>query len=234
MPNIELKGTPLDTKWIWAVMLFPDNDLIREQLFAIEEIEHVVKDANDDDRIEINAHTLKFLVDSPAYDALRDEVRIRTKEGVVAGDLLAIMYLMDRFQLPEPSMNKAIFAASEFAKRNKYGDGSSINSSERMIRKYWNKYASVAHLWGAFRMNQVYSFAPTDKAVDYENSTPFLAAAKGLYNFGVNFIPFRAKNGKPILDAGMCWAVPENIAASNLDPQRKPTTLINTLKKYKA
>lgn len=234
MPNIELKSTPLDTKWIWAVMLFPDNELLRKQLFAIEQVEYVVKDANDDDRIEIDAHTLKFLIDSPAYTALRDEVSIRTKEGVVAGDLLAVMYLMDRFQLPEPSMNKAIFAASEFAKKHKYGDRTSINSSERMIRKYWNKYNSVAHLWAAFRMNQVYPFAPANEAVGYEDSIPFLAAAKGLYNFGVNFIPFRAKNGKPILDANMCWAVPESIAASNLDPQRKPTTLINTLKKYKA
>lgn len=234
MPIIELEKTPLDSKWVWAVMLFPDNDHLREQLFAVERVKYMLNDVKDNDLLECDALTLNLLLDAPSYDALKDKIKSRTKEAVIVGDLLAIMYLMDRFNLPEPSMNKAIFAASEFAKKNKYGDKSSINSSERIIRKYWNKFMPVAHLWGAFRMNKVYPFAPEREEVSYEDSLPFLSAAKGLYNFGVSFIPFRAKNKKTILDATLCWNVPEYITASNLETDRKPTSLINTLKKYRA
>ena len=234
MPNIELEGTPQDGVWIWAVMLFPDNNALRNQLFAVERVKYEVMDAKDKDPLEVDAFTLKLLLDAPAYAALRNEVKERTKEAILAGDLLSIMYLMERFELSEPSMNKAIFIASEYAKKYKYGDESSINSSERMIRKYWNKFMPVAHLWGAFRMNQVYPFAPGNEGVGYQDSIPFLSAAKGLYNFGVRFIPFRAKNKKTILDADLCWKVPVHIPASNLKPDRKPTSLIKTLKKYKA
>jgi len=234
MPSITLEGSSHDIGWIWAVMLFPDSDELRKQLFAVEQVKYEVIDVKDKDLLEVDALTLKLLLDAPAYAALRKEIRERTKEAILAGDLLSIMYLMETFNLPEPSMNKAIFVTSEYAKKYKYGDGSSINSSERMIRKYWHKFMPVAHLWGAFRMNQVYPFAPPDQAVAYLDSTPFLSAAKGLYNFGVNFIPFRAKTRNTILDARLCWKLPEHIPASNLKPDRKPTRLIKTLKKYKA
>ena len=122
MPSIKLLGTPLETKWsIWSVMLFPDNDVLRQQRFNIEQVKHRIIDENDDALIEIDAHALQLLIDTPDDATMKDKARERMKEGVVVGDLFAIIYLMDRFQLSEPSMNKAIFITSEFAKNNKYG-----------------------------------------------------------------------------------------------------------------
>lgn len=40
---------------------------------------------------------------------------------------------MDKFGVPEPSLNKAIFIAMVFAKTAKYGDGTPMNVSERMV-----------------------------------------------------------------------------------------------------
>jgi hypothetical protein len=234
MPNIALDGTPYDISRVRSVMLFPNDDSRRDQYFAVERARLDVLEAKDAEHISLEVNTLRLLIDAPAYSVIKAGARDITKRAVVAGELLSILYLMNRFELSEPSMNKAIFVAQGFAKESSYGDGSKINSSERMIRKYWNEFKPVAHLWAAFRINRAYGFAPIKEVFTKEWFTPFLSVAAGLYNFGTQFVPFRPRDKKPMLNAETCWALPKSIPPSNLSTDRIPDKLIQTLERYNA
>ena len=127
MPEIILDGTPHDVGWVRATMLFPNDDTARRQYFGIELARFKVLECKDTDRLEISACDLRLLIEAPAYDALKDITVANTKRAIVAGDILTALYLMDRFAVPEPSMNKAIFVAQEYAKTAKYGDVAHLN-----------------------------------------------------------------------------------------------------------
>lgn len=234
MPGIVLSNASQDICWVRALMLFPNKDIERERCFCVEMARFNLLECKDTDRLEIDARSLRLLIEAPAYDALKDITAVNTKRATVAGDILAMLYLMDRFGVPEPSLNKAIFAAMEFAKTAKYGDGTRMNVSERMVLECWNEYKPVAHLWGAFRINKAYPFAPDINIFSQEHFAPFLQVAVGLYNFGTQFIPFRAKHKTPVLEAEKCWKLPDSIPPSNLISDRMPDRLLKYLKKYKA
>lgn len=231
MPSIIFDDTPHDVGWVRATMLFPNDDMARRQCFGVELARFNILECKETDRLEINASDLRLLIEAPSYDAFKGFTAANTKCAIVAGDILMTLYLMDRFGVPEPSLNKAIFVAMEYAKTAKYGDGTRMNVSERMVLECWNEYKPVAHLWAAFRINGAYPYAPAD---DIFSQTKFLEVAAGLYRFGVEFVPFRARPKTPILDAKKCWALPDNIVASNLISDRIPDRLLKYLKKYKA
>lgn len=232
MPKITLDGTPNDIGLMRATMLFPNDDVLRRQCFGVELTRFKVMECKDTDRLEINASDLRLLIEAPAYDVLKNITAANTKRATVAGDILTALYLMDKFSVPEPSLNKAIFVSMEFAKSKDgvYGDGTRMNVSERMVLECWNEYKPVAHLWAAFRINGAYPYADDDVFSDPQ----FLEVAVGLFRFGAGFIPARAKNKTPVLDAQKCWALPDSIPARNPVLDRIPDRLLEYLKKYKA
>ena len=233
MPEITLDGTPRDprdVRWVLATMLFPNDETLRRQYFGIDSARYKVLECNDTDRLEINASDLRLLIEAPAYDVLKDITAANTKCATVAGDILMVLYIMDKFNVPEPSLNKAIFVAMEYAKNAKYGDGTRMNVSERMVLKCWNEYKPVAHLWAAFRINVAYPYTKDGVFSDPK----FLEVAVGLFRFGAAFIPARAKIKNPVIDAAKCWTLPDRIPASNLVSERRPDRLLKYLKKYKA
>ena len=229
MPEIILDGSPNDIGGVYATMLFPNDDVLRLQYFGIELTRFKVLECKDTDRLEINACDLRLLIDAPAYDALKDIRIANTKRAIVAGDILMALYLMDKFGVVEPSLNKAFSVAMEYAKTAKYGDGTRMNVSERMVSQCWNEYKPVAHLWAAFRINAAYPYAPDEEVL---MSKKFPEVAVEIYRFGVGFIPFRAKT--PILDAEKCWVLPDSIAASKPVLDRAPDVLLKYIKNYKA
>ena len=93
----------------------------------------------------------------------------------------------------------------------------------------------VAHFWAALEINRAYPFV-ADQADCFSEKgfTQFLQAAAGICDFGIKFIPKRAKPRKPILDAEKCWILDSNIERLNLKSDIKPENFIKTLKKYKA
>ena len=234
MPRIDLKSAPDDFYKVFAVMLFPNDDALRNQYFAVETARVLVADERDSATLGIDASILRLLIDAPAHQDLTRMRAENSKQGYVAGDLLVSLYLMERFGLPEPSMNKAIFVAQKFAQNDTFGDGSKINASERMIREAWDQFMPVAHLWATILINQVYPFTSEKEMFSEQGLSPFLQAAVALYEFGIEFIPFRAKVKRPILDPATCWALPRDIRPSKLVSDRKPDYLIEILKKYTA
>ncbi len=237
MPTIELDGSPDDIVWVQSVMIFPADQAARDRHFAVWRAYGELQDANETDLLPLDAARLRLLVDAPSLSELKAQTGEATRRAIVAGNILCTLFLMHTFKLKEPSMNKAIFVAQEYAQREgvMYGDGSKLHKSEAMIRKYWNEFRPVAHLWAAMNINQIYSFADGDRNVFAREVFPkFLEVAATILEFGMTFVPVRARDPVPILDPAHCWTLPESIRPIRLTPARPPNILIKTLKKYSA
>lgn len=235
--QIKLEGSPNDIGWVLATMLFPNEEELREQFYAVRLAQHEAQQAESDDTvIQLTRRHLELLMDAPSHPDLGKMVVDRTKQAIIAGDMMTALYVMDYFKLPEPSMNKAEFVAAEFSKKATYGDGSKMAGSHPMIIKAWNAYKDVAHLWAAYRINEAYAYAPSKQEIFTQQHFPtFLGIAAMLYQFGTSFTPLRAKLRKPILDAATAWQLPAEILPIRLvgDPTR-PTRIEKTLKRYRA
>lgn len=235
MPTIELHGTPEDIGWVLSVMTFPNDRALREQRFAVDLVRaNLLSEVARADRMEVDRKTLQLLIDAPSYGDLQQMTAEAAKKAYVAGDMLSVLYLMDRFSLPEPSLRKAMFVAGQFAAKATYGDGSKMDKSEPKLREAWSDFQSVAHLWAAMLLNQAYPFAPEDSLFSPEYFPTFLQVSASIYEFGCTFIPFRMNPRKPILDAAVCWALPESIVPRHLQSDRRPILVEKTLKRYRA
>lgn len=230
---IRLHHRPEDAAWVQAVMYFPRDKYLRESWFAVETTNSQLHQIADDERFEVDARTLRHLIDAPSFDALKAETAKAIKGGSIAGDVLASIYLMHRFQIPEPSIKKAMHIAARFAKKAKYGDGSTIPRSRRKIQEHWRNYKSVAHLWAAFRLNKAYPYAePAECFVD--KLTDFLGVSSALLNFGKTFVPYRSKPQLPVLDLPNVWEISNDIAPRDLHGGEFPDQLVELLSDYDA
>ena len=234
MPNItfenDLRTDPL---WIKSIQFFPNDLNLRHQYFIKSIIEDKSADSNDGDKFEIDAKSLSLMIGAPSLEEFKLKRCKIIKEATVIGDVLNIIYLMVKFNLPEPSLNKAYFVSQQFAKETKYGDGTPMAISERYIKERWQKYKLVAHLWGASRFLLK---APHPKNIEstVEYFKLFLGVAKELQTFGLNYIPLRAKPQVPLLDYQSLWLLPESIEPKTLVSNIQPEYIIKILKKYKA
>lgn len=234
MPMLELNGDHLDDFWVRAVMLFPNDIDVARSCYAVEQVKAVTEGDLDNEKREVDTFTLRLLLDAPSYANLKILVTENTKRAIVAGDILAALYLMDRFKVPEPSMNKAVFFATQYAKKAKYGDGTNLAISEPMVRKYWNEFRSVSHFWAAFRLGQAYPYSTAVSHPTLQGFMKSLEVAQGILEFGTAYIPLRSKSQQAILDRENCWVLPDTIPARHLHNGAQPTGLLKILKKYKA
>ena len=232
--QISLKGNNTDGLWVQAVMYFPTDKFLRESWYTTEFASGLVSNLDSQATVHLTAETLTHLIDAPSHAALKEKTRVAVKRGTVVGDVLASIYLMDRFGLPEPGMNKAIHVAQRFARHAKYGDESTMRLSDRTIKKYWREYESVAHLWSAWRLNMSYRYVEDQTSLFFENLPMLLQVAAGQLEFGRTFVPARVKPRKAILDTPDIWDVPPEILPRPLDGAEVPEELIKYLEDYDA
>lgn len=241
MPRIDIAELDYKTDQrafarVWATMVYPDDEVKRENYFHILRLVGTIEDCPDDAPIVITVGDLKRLIHSKSFSQLEQETKGSTKKAIIAGTALATTYLMDRCNLPEPSLNKSTYVIQEWAKDTTYTDGAEMLVSNGTIATIWKKYRSVAHFWAAFQIAQSY---PLDKSADplsAEAFPKFLRLAAELFAFGCEFIPFRTNDSikKPLLDSAESWYLPEFIARLRLKPDRLPDRLIEILATYKA
>ena len=128
--------------------------------------------------------------------------------------------------LEEPSFGKAVDHYKGFAPGLKYGDGEALKYSEQTLRNYFSEFASVAHLWAAFRLNQgpyKYVNDPRDVFHKPEAMRTFLGVAKSLGEFATTFIPKRTKPPLTVIPDSILIALPDEIAPVRLTfPQPLP------------
>jgi hypothetical protein len=233
MPTIELKGNSDDGGWVMALMLFPNDERLRDGCFAVNRISGSLAPERPKETFALDAKTIELLLDTPSREQLKTLTSSATKKGVVAGDLLAAMYLMKMFEVQEPSMNKAIHIAGMFARDERWGDGESMDTSERMIRMAWQSHQSVSHLWAAFRLNNAYPFAKQGTLFTTEVNK-LLGVALGVLEFATSFVPHRTRPAKVILSQTDAWAPPQSIEPLYLKSDRAPDRLLRYLETYKA
>ena len=235
MSIIKLSGEhSSDLGWVHAVMAYPDDKQLRDQFFAVYIVNMKLREAKTQQILPVSTETLRLILEAPGSTEFNRMDREKTKKAIVAGNLLASMYLMDKFSIPEPSMNKAIFVAEKFAISATYGNKSKIDKSEPMVREAWSQFHSVAHLWAAVELNKAYPYAPKNEIFSPEYFHVFLEVAASLYEFGKSFVPLRAKIKKPILDPNTSWVLPDTVSPQHLKSDRRPIKMEKILKKYRA
>lgn len=223
---------PHDIGWVRSIMLFPDDENLRMQNYAVEVAKYEISSSNAGSTL--STECIKLLIEAPSDSELQYIRNERTKGGIVAGIILTAMYLMRHYELEEPSLKKAIFVAKEFNKKSAYGDGSRM-PAETKIKEYWRQYAPVAHLWAALELNRLYPIVESEADCFSETGFPkFLQLAASVYNFGTTFIPKRAKPQTPILNKSDTWAIDAQIELITLQESTPPPELLKILKKYKA
>ena len=231
--RISVTGTPEDSQWVLAVMYFPEDEHLRRSWYTVQVVSGWLKGLKTNDQIQLDRRTLTDLMDAPAFEELKLQTVKAVKKGVVAGDVLACIYLMDRFQMSEPSINKAVHVIERFAADVRYGDSTPMNKSRKKIREAFKKYKSVAHLWAASRLNRAYPYADESELL-IEKLPLFLEVSAGLLEFGRAFIPYRARPAEPILPVVGMWELPENTMVRHLSSETFPTELRRLLEDYDA
>jgi hypothetical protein len=237
MQEIELDGSPSDLNWVLSIMFFPNDARLREQQFTSNEIDAQCTELQDDFKVNVDVKTLKLLLSAPSKEELKRKTVEATKKAVVAGDILAMIYLMDKFKkdFPEfgrPSLRKAMDFACQFGLKAWYGDGTKPPYSLKKIRACWDEYKPVAHLWAAQRISQDYAINEGTNFESVEALNKFLGVAKGIFQFGCSFVPLAAKQKLPILDRQSSWIIPNHINSLSLENGQVPERLLEYAKKY--
>jgi len=246
MPEIILNDHPHDLGWIQSTMVFPNDENLRNQNYAVkiaqyelEEMSHLSRErtssmtASSD--VPINSRFLELLIEAPAKSELKILRAECAKKALVAGNILLSFYLMRKFGVSEPSMKKAVYLCKNYAKKNKYGDGSRMYISEAKIKECWVQYKSVSHFWAALRLHQDYLLTDASDVFSEEVFPYFLQVAAEIYHFGINFVSKRARPQKAILDPETCWYLNDGIKQANLVlPEEIGDVLAKRLNKYKA
>ena len=220
METLELLGDGLDGERVMAWMLFPnEQDLRRAHIVRKMLIDSYIRDRIPSDQVKVPVCVLQSMLDGPSQYELHNRAVEATKQGTVAGDLLALIYEMHLRGVEEPSFGKAIANYKKFALGRRYGDRGALKRSEATLRRYFDSFESVAHLWAALRLNQgpyPYTSVKSDVFHSPEGLQAMLGVAKAVGEFATKFIPKRTKPSKPVISLGTLVKIPEEITAKRL------------------
>jgi len=238
VPEIEHRDNYLDPIWILALMVFPNDENLRRQFYAVKFVESALEGTVPTDSIEIGADVIREILDAPAKSKFLEIVGKQAQDAIIAGNVLATVYVMDSFPdyFDEPGERKAIFIAQKFAERSQYGDGSKIPHSETKIRQCMKDFRSVAHLWAAMTLHEGFPLRERKEILaSPEAVREFLGIAGTLQDFGCNFAAARtrSRDKKLILDQETIWRVPthtKRLIPPWTDP---PPWIVETLGDYR-
>lgn len=240
MAQIPLNGTIQDTDIVRSIMLFPNDETLRSHYLNVLNLKDRISKVQDSELVTVTAGDLKALLKGPSSAEVSNIAIEAVKGGTIAGDLLAIMYIMDSFKgthqkLNDPSRNKAIHVMKKFGPGRRFGDSSPLPVSKGTILKNRKEFESVAHLWAATRLNQDYPFCEPG-AWDYSQDACYkmLAAAASILNFSTTYIPKKMKSVISVVNPDKVWTIPEYIGSTTLKSDRLPDQLIKYLESYKA
>lgn len=240
MATITLNGTSDDLDIVRSIMLFPNDEALRNHYLKMLDLNDQISATADGESITIAVDDLKSALAGPSWMEVKSLATEAVKGGTIVGDLLATIYIMDAFKdrhdaFADPSFGKALHVIEKFAIGERFGDETPLPYSEGTIRKRWTEFESVAHLWAATRLNQDYPFCePGAWQHSVEACHKMLAAAAGILKFGTNYIPKRTKPPKPVVDPVKAWAIPASVGSSRLESERLPDKLAEYLKSFKA
>ncbi len=154
-------------------MLYPTDPGARLLCHAIHHHTVLLQGVPDNVAWRVSAGLLRDLI--ARNPTAPNTVKALSLRRIVAGELLATLYMMDRFKedhlaFSDPSLNKAIYAVRTWSGKAKHTDESNIPISRPTIESCWNEVRSVAHLWAAQAINTHYSFVtPGEEFANHDN-----------------------------------------------------------------
>ena len=215
MPELILTGTKVDPEMVLAVMLYPNDDVKQFQYMSMRlaNLRDLAGDPED-----LHFIYSKALWDAPSRAEVERLGSARTKRAMNAGGVVFIIRREHDLYLPEPSINSALMTWSDFLRSGgkMYRDGETIKrSSKSLIRRDFNEFRSVAHLWAAavyFAYEHPAGSVGIVKPHDamFENLEFFLAVSEDYREFGESWAAARSKDPVPVLNESETWKVPKS------------------------
>ena len=232
MPEFKDISGRRDLITILATMLSPTDDSLRNKIISLYMFYYRGRSFDNSESRDGEQDDFGLIL-SLAEDGVRPAIESATKQGVIAGDILASIYLMAEHGVEEPSLNKGIYVVRKFSKVATYGDGARMPSSEQYVRDAWKKFRSVAHYWAAYRLNMGQNFVPARALFSLRHLATFLSAAKTMQDFGVTVVSARNPSSGTLLDGDSIWSVPSDVPPLPLKNEVFPDRLFDLLKSYK-
>lgn len=175
-------------------MAYPNDETMREQ-FGQVVVANFAKHLAEDKPVTLERDTINGVLDAAMSGAAKglDGAAI---PGQMAGEVLLYMLRMRESGAPNPSLDKAQYLTGEFYVRStKYGGGKYGGAGRDTVRKNWEAFRPVAHLWAAFTA-VAHSF-DTDPNLDHRMADSWneiiIPLAQALYNDAAAYTPPGAK-----------------------------------------
>jgi len=208
MPTLQVTSDFMATKLnVLAAMLFPQDTHLRESYF----LRNYWSERTQMEGLHtLTSVELQNLLSASSGKELCDAAADGTRQGTVAGDLLALIYEQWRVNAKQPSLRKALIQYKKFALGQKYGDGQALKYSDMQLRTYFKAALPSAHLWGAYRLlKKIKDPERAFKTAFQPEGLPrLLGVAKELEDFATTFIPKGTKPAKPIISKQDMFLLP--------------------------
>jgi hypothetical protein len=235
MRTIQLTNQSSAADELLLFMLHPEDEIARRRAYIVGNVHrltHLTK-SMDAGVLTLSVDTVLELLDAPRYEDILEHQRSLTRDGMIAGDILATLYVMHRFNL-KPSVNRAIFVVTESARGAKYHDGAPVQAAEQRARDCWSRFRSIAPVWAALRLNRDYPFVAGEELLTPGAIGGILSVAAGIRDFGTTFMPPAPRKEKrvPLLDPDTTWQMPEGVLPAILNSDDDPRALKEVLRKY--
>lgn len=231
-----------------AILVFPDKKVLHDAYIKqrilkvqIDEAEELYKkeDIDLDQKVEVKVSDLKELLNQPSNaELLVFFKQAFLRDGPMAGDVLAAMYLMMVYDLTsKPSANKAIsFLVSLYRGKKNRLTGRALPISEKPIKKNWKKYRLSSPIWAAMSLNRWgYSYCtPGEELQNNESLNLTLRHAASIFEFGRELLVDGSK--EPLFTEKDCVLSAQFIKDRRDLPKHKsfhPTPLEIALREYK-
>lgn len=133
---------------VMAYMAFPTDEEKREQYGQVI-VATAAKNIDEGRSVTLTQDTIDGLL-SAAKSGAANGLDDASIGGFMAGEVLLYMLRMRNSGVSSPSLDKAQHLTSEFFGRSKQYNGSNYRGTGRdTVRKNWDSFRSVAHLWAA-------------------------------------------------------------------------------------
>lgn len=213
----------LNSLRVFAVMLFPDSEELQNGFLAQTLAPGL---------IEVGVPVPQEFIPYLLVPSIEEEKSKRISRGWIAGSVLSWLHYLSENGADEPSMRKAYYLTAQDRCATTNGQGQKLTTSDPHLRKSFDQFSAVAHLWAALveiRATEALKRLPTppseripwdgDDVRDamaeffYEESKflLFLAVAERLREFGESFTPTRDRQQKTALNRAITMKVPPGI-----------------------
>ena len=219
MPILDLDATSMQSRIDLASLMHwppPLNEDEREEFRLVESALDRFDDLPPDKPLQVMAGDVQALLKTVKRDKTHHVAgREQAKKGLIAGEVLFAIYLMNRFKehlpnvgSPEASMTKAMHVVSTHASSEDgvWGNGDKMRVSDSMAWTHWRSHKVVAHFWCAFSL---FNFRD-GKVVNVfagDNFGPFIRAAAFFQEFGLGFQVTSVKLSDEVPELFRVWGV---------------------------